>query len=322
MEFCTRFLGLELDGPLILGASPLAADLDAARRAQDAGASAIVMSSLFEEQAPGARSSGFYPADRAQFDFGPVEYLEQLRRLKAALRIPVIGSLNGTTNGGWLKFAAQMDQAGADALELNIYRVNTDFERSASSLEDEAVEMLRQVVAQTSIPVAVKLSPYYTSLPHFAARLIDAGAQGLVLFNRFYQPDIDTTRREVAPEISYSTSLELSLRLRWLAILSAKLEASLSVTGGVHNADDALKAVLTGADTVQLVSEILQHGFVRFSKIRSQMSEWLLQRGYHSLAQVRDTLNLAHSPSPFEFERANYLHVLHSYPNVREWGVR
>jgi dihydroorotate dehydrogenase (fumarate) len=322
MDLSTRYLGLDLDGPLILGASPLAADLDAARRAEDAGASALVMSSLFEEQAPGAPASGFYPADRRQFDFGPVEYLEQVRKLKAALGIPVIASLNGTSNGAWLKYAAQIDQAGADALELNIYRVNTDFDRSASSLEDEALEMLRSVVALTSIPVAVKLSPYYTSLPNFAMRLVDAGAKGLILFNRFYQPDIDTRRREVAPELTYSTSLELSLRLRWLAILSAKVDASLAVTGGVHDADDALKAVLTGAHAVQLVSEILQHGFVRFSKIQNQMSEWLTQREYHSLAQVRGSLNLAHSPSPFDFERANYLHVLHSYPNAREWGLR
>lgn len=322
MDLSTRYLNLELEGPLILGASPLAADLDAARRAQDAGASALVMSSLFEEQAPGGPAPGFYPADRKQFDFGPVEYLEQVRRLKDALRIPVIGSLNGTSHGSWLKFASQIDQAGADALELNIYRVCTDLDRSASSIEDEAVEMVRCVTGETAIPVAVKLSPYYTALPHFAARLIDAGAKGLVLFNRFYQPDIDTARREVAPELEYSTSLELSLRLRWLAILSPKLEASLAVSGGVHNADDALKAILTGADGVQLVSEILQHGFVRFSKIRSQMSEWLEQRGYHSLAQLRDSLNLADSPSPSEFERVNYLHILHSYPNVREWGVR
>ena len=322
MDLSTRYLDLQLDGPLILGASPLAADVDAAQRAQDAGASALVMSSLFEEQSPRGYASGFYPADRKQFNFGPVEYLEQVRRLKAALRIPVIGSLNGTTNGGWLKFAAQIDQAGADALELNIYRVCTDFERSAASIEDEAVEMVRSVVAETTLPVAVKLSPYYTALPQFALRLLDAGAKGLVLFNRFLQPEVDIARREVVSEVAYSTSLELSLRLRWLAILSPKLEASLAITGGVHNAEDALKAILTGADGVQLVSEILQHGFVRFSKIRNQMSEWLEQRGYHSLAQVRDTMNLADSANPSDFERVNYLHVLHSYPNVREWGVR
>jgi dihydroorotate dehydrogenase (fumarate) len=321
MELSTRYLNLELDGPLLLGASPLAADLDAAQRAQDAGASAIVMSSLFEEQASG-RSPGYYPADRKQFHFAPVEYLEHIRKLKAVLRVPVIGSLNGTSNETWLAYAAQMDQAGADALELNIYRVPADFDRSAGSIEDEAVEMVRSVARHTTLPFAVKLSPYYTSLPNFSARLVDAGAKGLVLFNRFYQPDVDTTRREVTTELQYSTSIELSLRLRWLAILSAKLDASLAVTGGVHTSDDALKAVLTGADGVQLVSEILQHGFVRFTKIRSQISEWLEQRGYHSLAQVRGTLNSAHLPSPSDYERANYLQVLHSYPNVREWGLR
>jgi dihydroorotate dehydrogenase (fumarate) len=320
MDLSTRYLDLELDGPLLLGASPLAADLDAAQRAQDAGASAIVMSSLFEEQA--ATSAGYYPADRRQFNFSPVEYLEHIRKLKSVLRVPVIGSLNGTTNEAWLAYAAQIDQAGADALELNIYRIPADFERTAASIEDEAIDMVRSVVARTSLPLAVKLSPYYTSLPNIAARLVDAGARGLVLFNRFYQPDVDTTRREVTTELQYSTSIELSVRLRWLAILSAKLDASLAVTGGIHTSEDVLKAVLTGADTAQLVSEVLQHGFVRFTKIRNQISDWLEHRGYHSLAQVRDTLNSAHLSNPSEYERANYLHVLHSYPNVREWGLR
>lgn len=322
MDLSTHYLGLELDSPLILGASPLVTDLDATKRAEDAGASAIVMCSLFEEQLRGPNEGGFYPAGRKQFSLGPAEYLGQIRKLKSTLRIPVIGSLNGSSNESWLEYARLMDQAGADALELNIYRACTDFERSAASIEDETISMVRHVVASTKIPVSVKLSPFFTSLPHFAKRLVDAGAKGLVLFNRFYQPDVDSTRLELAPELEYSTSTELVLRLHWLALLSAGLETSLAVTGGVHSSEDAIKAILTGADGVQLVSEILQYGFVRFTKIRKQISEWLGERGYHSLAQVRDSMNFSQSPDAAELSRANYLHVLHSYPSVREWGVR
>lgn len=322
MDLSTNYLGLELDSPLMLGASPLAADLDAVRRAQDAGASAIVMSSLFEEQLRTADGGGFYPTERKQFAFDPAQYLEQIRKLKAALHIPVIGSLNGSSNASWLDYAALMDQAGADALELNVYHVCTDFERSAASIEDEMVEMVRRVSASTAIPVSVKLSPFYTSLPNFALRLVDAGAKGLVLFNRFYQPDLDSARLQAEPRLEYSTSTELLLRLRWLALLSTKLDVSLAVTGGVHTSEDAIKAILTGADGVQLVSEILQHGFVRFTKLRRQLSDWLSERGYHSVAQVRDSMNLAQAPNAEGYERTNYLHVLHSYPVIREWGLR
>lgn len=314
MDLSTNYLGLELDSPLILGASPLTRDLDAMQRAQKAGASAIVMRSLFEEQVGAGGGGGFYPVDRQEVASGPEEYLEQIRRLKASLHIPVIGSLNGTTNENWLKYAALIDHAGADALELNIYRVTTDFDRSAASIEDETVELVRSVVSRTSIPVSVKLSPFYTSLPNFAERLIHAGARGLVLFNRFYQPDIDTSRLEVTPRIAYSSSSELLLRLRWLAILSPRIGASFAVTGGVHTADDALKAVLTGADGVQLVSEILEHGFERFTKIRRELEGWLSERGYGSIGQVRDRMNLESSLNPGAYERANYLHVLHSWP--------
>lgn len=322
MNLSTPYLGLELDSPLMLGASPLVADLDASRRAEDAGASAIVMCSLFEEQLRSADDSGFYPADRRQFSLGPVEYLEQIRKLKAALRVPVIGSLNGSSRASWLAHARLMDQAGVDAIELNVYRVSADFERSASAIEDETVDMVRYVAASTSVPIAVKLSPFFTSLPHLAARLVDAGAKGLVLFNRFYQPDIDGAQRRFEPSLEYSTSAELGLRLHWLAVLSARLETSLAVTGGVHGSEDALKAILSGADGVQLVSEILQHGFVRFSKLRTQISEWLSERGYHAIAQVRDSMNLAQAPCAEGLARVNYLHALHAYPSLREWSVR
>jgi dihydroorotate dehydrogenase (fumarate) len=301
-----------------MGASPLVADLDAMRRAEDAGAAAIVMRSLFEEQLRKDDECNYYPVERGEFAFGPVEYLEQLRKLKAALGVPVIGSVNGVTHGGCVEFAKLMDQAGADAIELNVYRVRADFERKAATIEDEIVELVRNVVVATHIPVSVKLSPFYTSLPDLAQRLVDAGAKGLVLFNRFYQPDIDLAKLAVTSRFTHSSSEELPLRLRWLAILSGRLNVSFGVGGGVHDANDALKAVLTGADGVQLVSEVLQHGFVRFTKIRAGMAEWLAARGAPSLASLRGCMNLSGALDPEAYERANYLHVLHSYPAVRE----
>jgi dihydroorotate dehydrogenase (fumarate) len=318
MDLSTRYLGLDLESPLMLGACPLVADIDAMRRAEDSGASAIVMRSLFEEQLTRKDEGSYYPADRREFAFRPVEYLEQLSKLKAALRVPVIGSLNGVTTRGWIEYAKLIDQAGADALELNVYRVCADFEQKGATIEDQTVELVRNVVSATHIPVSVKLSPFYTALPDLAQRLVDAGAKGLVLFNRFYQPDIDLAKLEVTSRFTHSSSDELLLRLRWLAILSPKLDISFAVGGGVHDADDALKAVLTGAHGVQLVSEVLQHGFVRFAKIRAGMATWLNDRGAASLASMRGRMNLSEALNPEAYERANYLHVLHSYPDVRE----
>jgi dihydroorotate dehydrogenase (fumarate) len=254
MDLSTRYLGLDLESPLVLGASPLVGDLDAVRRAEDAGASAIVMRSLFEEQLTESHEGNFYPVERREFAFGPDEYLERVRKLKAALRVPVIGSINCSSGKDWLKYATLIDRAGADALELNIYRVAADPERSSAQIENETVEMVRAAASAASIPIAVKLSPFYTSLPNLARRLVDAGAEGLLLFNRFYQPDIDIEKLEVTPQLEYSTSAELALRLRWLAILSAQLETSFGVTGGVHTTEDALKSILAGAHAVQLVS--------------------------------------------------------------------
>ncbi len=310
----TQYLGLELDSPLILGASPWSLDLDVARRAEDAGASAIVMASLFEEQlgAAGAELT-YYPPDRGEFMVRPDEYLERIAALKSALRIPVIASLNGSRKHHWLSYAALMDQAGADALELNVYRVSTDFERSGDSLERETLDMVRMVVESTSIPVAVKLQPYYTSLAHFAGSVVNAGARGLVLFNRFYQPDIDIEGFERSPRIELSRSSELLLRLSWLAALSPFVRASLAATGGARSAADVLKAVLAGADAVQLVSEILAHGVGRFTAIRKELTEWLTGRGYPSLACIRGSMSLSRTLDPAALERVNYLHVLHSW---------
>lgn len=325
MDLSTRYLGLSLPHPLILGASPLVDDLDAVRRSEDFGAAAIVMHSLFEEQIRAeAGSDGaereeslaealYYRAHRSELTLGPAEYLEQLRRIKDTVRIPVIASLNGSSSGRWLEFARHLDQAGADALELNVYRVATDPDESAESIERTAVDMLARVKASTSLPVAVKLSPYYTSLSSFARRLTDAHADGLVLFNRFYQPDIDLETRDVAHRLELSTSADLPLRLRWLAVLSAQVDVSLAVSGGVHSGEDAVKALLAGADGVQLVSAILKHGPERFPVLLRELSESLERLGFHSIDQARRSLNLANCPDPKVYERVSYLRILSSW---------
>jgi dihydroorotate dehydrogenase (fumarate) len=326
MDLSTRYLGFTLPNPLMLGASPLVDDIDAVRRAEDAGAAAIVMHSLFEEQITREhevtqvrrnREESFAEAlyfrpHRHEFALGPHEYLEQVRRIKDAVDVPVIASLNGATNDGWLAYARLIDQAGADALELNVYRVTTSSNVTGGSVEEQTLSMLRNVKSHTELPVAVKLSPYYTALTNFADRLVSAGANGLVLFNRFYQPDIDAEALAVDHRLELSSSSELLLRLRWLAILSADIEASFAVSGGVHSAIDAIKAIMAGADGVQLVSEILRHGPGRFSEIRKRMEEWLEAHGYHSFGQFHDCMNLANCPDPVAYERANYVRVLNS----------
>jgi dihydroorotate dehydrogenase (fumarate) len=325
MDLSTRYLGLTLPHPLILGASPLVDDLDAVRRAEDCGAAAIVMHSLFEEQVTGdaqgpAREREeslaealYYRAHRSELGLGPAEYLEQIRRIKDAVRIPLIASLNGSKNGDWLDHARLLDQAGADAIELNVYRVATDPDESAERLERTAVEMLGTVKARTDLPVAMKLSPYYTSLASFARRLESARVDGLVMFNRFYQPDIDLENLEVAHRLELSTSADLPLRLRWLAVLSAQVHVTFGVSGGVHTGTDALKAVMAGADGVQVVSAILQHGPERFAVLLRELSEKLEQHGFGSLARAKGMLNLAHCPDPKFYERASYMRILGSW---------
>jgi dihydroorotate dehydrogenase (fumarate) len=327
MDLTTRYLGLTLPHPLILGASPLVDDLDAVRRAEDFGAAAIVMHSLFEEQVRHERTEHetlakhnesfaealYYAPHRSELPLDPHRYLEQLRRIKDAVHIPVIASLNGTTNSGWLEYARLMDQAGADALELNAYRVATDPDESSESIERTTAAMLTTVKECTRIPVAVKLSPYHTSLAHFARRLESAHADGLVLFNRFYQPDIDLDELEVAHRLELSTSADILLRLRWLAILSPQVKMSLAVSGGVHSAEDIVKVIMTGADGVQLVSEILAYGLHRFAELRTELTHWLEQHEYHSLAQARGSMNLAHCPDPKVYERVSYLRILNSW---------
>jgi dihydroorotate dehydrogenase (fumarate) len=328
LDLSTSYLGLRLPHPLVVGASPLVDDLDTVRRLEDAGAAAVVMHSLFEEQLTGeqlatfatmesaegafAEAVTFFPSPPA-FSLGPEEYLEQIRRIKSAVGVPLIASLNGSTAGGWLTYARLLQDAGADALELNVYYLATDPGASGELLERRTLAMVETVKQGLAIPVAVKISPYYSSLAHFARRLEQAGADGLVLFNRFYQPDLDPENLEVERRLRLSTSAELPLRLRWLAILSGRLHLSLAATGGVHTALDAVKAVAAGAHAVQLVSALLQRGPDHLRAVREGFAQWLDEHGYSALAELRGSLNLDRCPDPAAYERANYMHLLQSW---------
>ena len=328
MDLSTSYLGLKLANPFMPGASPLVDDIDTVKRLEDAGAAAIVMHSLFEEQIVREQLSTFLHTERHgesfaeamtyfpspdRFALGPEEYLEHIGRVKAAVRCPVIASLNGTTLGGWLDYAKAMQQAGADALELNVYSLHSDPEEAGPTIEDRTVEMLKAVKAAVRIPVAIKLSPYYTSMASFAKRLDGAGADGLVLFNRFYQPDIDAEALQAVRALHLSNSSELPLRLRWLAILSGRVKASLAVTGGVHTALDAIKSVMTGAHAIQVVSALLQRGPHYLATLREKMVAWMEEHEYTSLAQMQGSMNLLMCPDPTVYERANYMLILQSW---------
>jgi dihydroorotate dehydrogenase (fumarate) len=328
MDLSTVYLGLQLRHPLMPGASPLVDDLDMVRRLEDAGAAAIVMHSLFEEQIIAEQFSAFdhtevhagitaealsFLPDTNVFALGPDEYLNQIRRIKQAVSIPVIASLNGSSLGGWLGFAEQMQQAGADAIELNVYSVATDLRDTAQEVERRVLDMVRSVKEQIRTPIAVKLSPFYSALAHFARQLDETGADGLVIFNRFYQPDLDIEELNVEHKLRLSDSTELLLRLRWLAILSGRLRGSLAVTGGVHTVSDAIKAVMCGAHAVQMVSALLLHGVQHLAAVRDGMARWLDEHEYASLSQMQGSMSLIRCPDPSAYERANYLETLQSW---------
>ncbi len=328
MDLSTVYLGLRLPNPLMPGASPLVDAVDTVKRLEDAGAAAIVMHSLFEEQIVQeqlatihymevhaesfAEALTYFPRP-PEFALGPEQYLAQIARLKKAVQIPVIASLNGTTTGGWVDYARRMQEAGADALELNVYYLATDAEEPSTAVEHRMIEILRAVKQTVTIPVAVKLSPFFSSLAHVAAALDAAGADGLILFNRFYQPEIDIEHLEVVPRLELSSSSELLLRLRWLAILSDRVRASLAVTGGVHTAIDAIKALMAGAHAVQMVSALLRHGPGYLRIILREMEYWLEEHEYTSLRQARGSMSLSRCPDPGAFERANYIRVLQGW---------
>lgn len=328
MDLRTTWLGLDLATPFMPGASPLGDHLDSVRALEDAGASAIVLRSLFEEQIEAERdatwaalegglgisaeASTYLPAP-SDFVFGPEAYIEHLRRVKAAVSVPVIASLNGTSVGGWTGHARLIEQAGADALELNVYDIVTDPLERGLDVESRIVEIVRATCGSVRIPVAVKLSPFYSSLPNLAARLEEAGARGLILFNRFYQPDIDPLELVAVPRLHLSDPAELLLRLRWLAILRPQVRMSLGASGGVHSGMDAVKATMTGADVVQVVSALLTHGPRRLAQIREGFVEFMEQNEYASLSAMRGSMSHARCPDPRAFERANYMRVLQTW---------
>lgn len=328
VDLSTNYLGLPLANPLVPSASPLTRDLDTARRLEDAGAAAIVMHSLFEEEiAHEARHAlrflhqqGIGHAEAETFHpvHGPAvgcldQYLEQLRRLKSSLSIPVIASLNGTTLGGWIDYADELQRAGADALELNVYYIAADPHTGGETVEWRYLELLRELKRHVTLPVTMKLSPQFSAPLHFAKQLEAAGADGLALFNRFYQPDIDLETLQVVPRLQLSTSAEALLRIRWVALLYGRVALSLAVTGGLHGVEDVVKALLAGADVTHLCSALLLHGPQHLATLRSGLSEWLERHEYESLRQMRGSVSQQHAIDPAAYERANYLSVLDSY---------
>jgi dihydroorotate dehydrogenase (fumarate) len=327
MDLTSTYLGLELKNPILLGACPLGTDLDVLRQLEDAGCAGVVLPSLFEEEILAAvhaqlemesAGAGFAEAQSYMpspdgYHVGPDQYLELVADAKKSLSIPVIGSLNGTTPGGWTDYATKIQDAGADALELNIYVLPFDVAESGEAVEQHAIDVVTTVKKSVSIPVSVKLSPFYSSLPHFAKKLVGVGADGLVIFNRFYQPDLDIEELDVLPNLRLSTADELRLRLRWLAVLSGQLDISLGCTGGAHNAVDVLKAVMTGAHAVQLVSALLIHGPDHVGRLLEAIRFWMTEHEYESIRQMQGSMNLAKVPKPKAFARANYMRMLDSW---------
>jgi dihydroorotate dehydrogenase (fumarate) len=327
-DLSTTYLGFRLPHPFMIGASPLVDRLDTVRRLEDAGCAAIVMRSLFEEQITAAQGGRIHHFDPTHKQFAEVlsyfpepeqyaldldGYLEQLRRIKEAVKLPVVASLNGTSPETWLTFAQQMQQAGADALELNMYEVVTDPAQSGTAVERDLISVVRELKRALQIPVAVKLSPFFTAFGALAHDLDRVGADGLVLFNRFYQPDFDLRELRVIPRIELSASAELLLRLRWIAILHGRVRPSLAATGGVARPADGIKAILAGAHAVQMVSAIFRHGPSYFHVMRDGLARWMESRSFVRLDDARGRLSLANSPDPSAFERANYIRTLSSW---------
>jgi dihydroorotate dehydrogenase (fumarate) len=325
MDLTTHYLGLKLRSPLVIAASPLSEDVDSIKRMAGAGASAVVLYSLFEEQLRHDRlelherlESGtesfaealtYFP-EPGDFRLGPEEYLKHIAAAKKATQIPIIASLNGSSGGGWTEYARQIEEAGADALELNIYHIPTDMNLPGAAVEETYLNILCALKSEVTIPVAVKLSPFFSNFANMAKRLDDAGADGLVLFNRFYQPDIELESLEVKPNILLSTPMAMRLPLRWIALLHGKLNASLAATSGIHRAADALKMLLVGADVTMLCSTVIRHGFPQIAMIESNLVEWLEEHDYESVSQLKGSLSQKNCAEPAAFERAQYMKAL------------
>jgi dihydroorotate dehydrogenase (fumarate) len=328
VDLTTTYLGLPLKNPLVASASPLSKKLDLLQRLEDAGAAAVVLYSLFEEQITHesreldfylsrgaehhAEALSYFP-DLERYNVGPESYLEHLYRVKQAVSIPVIGSLNGVSPGGWVEYAHYIEQAGADALELNMYYLPTDVNLDSAELEAMQIALVREVRARVTIPVAVKLSPFFTALPNMARRLAVAGANSLVLFNRFYQPDFDLEQLAVTPSLTFSTSHDLRLPLRWIAMLYGRVPLDFALTGGVHTAVDVLKAMMAGANVAMLASELLANGIYRIRDILADLTAWMVEHEYESVALMRGSMSQQHVAEPAAFERANYMKALNSF---------
>ena len=327
-DVTTTYLGMQLKNPLVASASPLSDSLDKIRRLEDHDIAAVVLPSLFEEQLELEASSvgsdlsrgaeafpeslNYFP-DLDTYNLGPDGYLELIRRAKAAVHVPIIGSLNGVSRGGWIRYAREIEQAGADAIELNIYALATDPLRGAADVEMEYCELVHSVMQSVRIPVAVKLSPFFTAIANFAAQLDESGARGLVLFNRFYQPDFDIETLEVVPNLNLSHSSELLLRLHWVAVISGRVGADLAITGGVHSASDVVKALMAGARVTMMTSALLQNGLNHLDTVRRELDGWMQEHEYQSVEQMCGCMSQRNTGDPQAFERGNYMRVLSSY---------
>jgi len=328
MDLSTTYLGLRLKNPLVPSASPLSRTLDGIKRMEDAGAAAIVMYSLFEEQihheaaeldhylSYGTQSFAealtYFP-ETTEYNLGPDEYIEHIRKAKEAVDIPIIGSLNGISTGGWIDYAKKIQDAGASALELNVYYIPTDPKLTGEAVEQRYLDVLKAVKSSVKIPVAMKLSPFFSSMANMALRLDAAGADGLVLFNRFYQPDLDIEALEVVPNVTLSTSHAIRMPLRWVAVLFGKVKASLAATSGVHGARDVVKLLMAGADVTQICSALLMHGPGRIAEILQELDRWLVEHEYVSVKQMRGSMSQKSVADPSAFERANYMKALNRY---------
>jgi dihydroorotate dehydrogenase (fumarate) len=328
IDLSTRYLGLTLKSPLVCSSSPLCKDIANLIRMEDCGAGAVVLHSLFEEQIliesasldrmlsdssnTQAEAQSYFP-DLGSYGLGPKSYLDHLSKAKQVLRIPVIASLNGVSSGGWIRYAKEMEDAGADALELNIYFLPTSFDVDGADIERSYCELVHRIKEQVKIPLAVKLAPYFTSMSNIAKRLESVGADALVLFNRFYQPDFDLESLEVLTAPSLSTSEELRLRLHWVALLSTRVRPDLAITGGVHTAEDVLKSVMAGAHAVMMTSALLKNGIGHLTKVTKDLIDWMELHQYESIRQMRGSMNAVAVAEPGAYERANYLKVLSSY---------
>jgi dihydroorotate dehydrogenase (fumarate) len=330
-DLSTTYLGLKLKNPLVASASPLSKKIDKAKKLEEAGISAIVMYSLFEEQIihesleldhflnRGTESFAealSYLPDGGLYGISPEKYLNQVAGLKKALSIPVIGSLNGVSKGGWTSYARKIEEAGADALELNMYYIATDADMTSSDIEETQVELVAEVKSAVKIPLAVKISPFVTSIPNFVKRLVDAGADGLVLFNRFYQPDFDLDELEIVHSLDLSTSSDLRLPLRWISILYGKVNADFALTSGVHTHNDVLKAMMAGAKVAMTASNLLHNGEQAVGPILSDLEAWMKEREYESIQQMQGSMSQKSVKEPAAFERANYMKVLGSFRDL------